>query len=252
MSTELIALLHQLADAVRHPSHQPPSGMAPERLEVYRELVFNNIRNFVRSAFPVLRDIVGDAIWDDKIAQFIAHSELQSPYFIDIPKAFYDFLTQQPAPLPEFALELAYYEWLELDLYRREATRPALHALGRELTAATCPYVFQLSAMTELVVARYPVHQLSRDYQPDTPPDQPTFLALYRDDAGHIKFMRLTALSMAVLQLVAQQALSIEQISEQLASLLPQMALETLTDGVCALLQQCYPLGMLDVHSVQH
>lgn len=260
MSAELFALQQQLADAVRKRHAQPVEGMPAERVAVYQDLVFNNVRGFIRSAFPVLRSIVGDAQWDHSIAAFLAHSQLDSPYFIDIPRAFYDYLahhiaghvtrhvtnqiTNDASQWPDFALELAYYEWLELDLYRRTGgLQPELatpQALSDHPDA-----LWQLGQAVELVACRYPVHQLSPEYQPLVAPAEPTFLALYRTSQGKIQFMQLTAVSMAVLQLLQASPQSVSELCQQLLPLVPNLTEQNLQAGVQQLLLQCVHLGLV-------
>lgn len=237
----LFEIMQSVADAVRFPERPAPAGMADDRLAVYRELVLNNIRSFIRSAFPVLRSIVGDGPWDDKIAAFVADCALHSPYFIDIPKAFYDWLVEHAADLPAFAVELAYYEWLELELYRRQLPLPQ-DAPNIDVSALMT-YRWRLSECSELVACRYPVHQLSVSQQWQEPPAEPTFLALYRDQLGHVQFMQLSALSMAVLQLLQAQPQSVAELQTQLAPLVPQLTPVDLQQGICQLLLQTAAQG---------
>ncbi len=244
MSAELFALQQQLADAVRKRHAQPVEGMPAERLAVYQDLVFNNVRGFIRSAFPVLRSIVGDTQWDHTIAAFLAHSQLDSPYFIDIPRAFYDFLTHHASPWPDFALELAYYEWLELDLFRRVGGLPPVPRTPQGLPDLL-DQTWQLGHAVALVACRYPVHQLSPAYQPLTAPAEPTFLALYRTSQGKVQFLQLTALSMAVLQLLQATSQSVSELCQQLSPLLPHMTEQNLQTGVQQLLLQCVDLGLV-------
>lgn len=244
MSAELFALQQQLADAVRKRHAQPVEGMPAERLAVYQDLVFNNVRGFIRSAFPVLRSIVGDTLWDEKIATFVAQSQLDSPYFIDIPRSFYEFLSQHASDLPEFALELAYYEWLELDLFRREGAllqAPSVPVDTSELLHSR----WQLGSAVELLACRYPVHQLRLDFQPTQAPAEPTFLALYRNSQGQVQFMQLTALSMAVLQLLQSTAQSVTAVCQQLLPLVPNLTEHNLQAGVQQLVAQCIHLGLV-------
>lgn len=248
-NSPLLQLMQRVADAVRDPSQPAPAGMADTRLAVYRELVLNNIRSFVRSAFPVLRSIVGDELWDAKIGVFVQQTAMHSPYFIDIPKAFYDWLLEHADDLPPFAVELAYYEWLELDLYRRQRPLPAL-STPLDVTAMATK-VWQLAACVELVASRFPVHQLSASQQWQAPPAEPTFLALYRDATGQVQFMQLTALSMAVLQLLQAQPQPLEQLQAQLAPLVPQLCADQLLQGLKQLLSQCLQQGVVTLGGVE-
>ena len=46
---------------IKDPTAPLPAGMRPERMAVYEELFFNNLQNFVCSAFPVLLSIIPGA-----------------------------------------------------------------------------------------------------------------------------------------------------------------------------------------------
>lgn len=295
---ELFAIQQQLADAVRDRTQTAPSGVTPAALVVYQDLVFNNIAGFIRSTFPVLRQICTDAVLDGYIRQFVRHHSLDSPYFVDIPAAFLAWLpTQLATPdtvlptLPEFCLELAHYEWLELDLYRRadpvdepldadadrlldvaqtdtlSSERLPTDAMPSNVVSPDAPIIRWLTVV-EVAAYRYPVHQLSPSFQPSSAPAEPTCLALYRDriphlsgsqDAisdqmhrqaisqhhGQVRFLQLTPLSAATLQLMLQGHRSEADVLQQLQQLAPQLPFATLRDGLQALLAQLQQLGIL-------
>lgn len=239
----LFLVQQQLADAVRYPHTQTVLDIAPERLVVYRELVLNNVSSFIRSTFPVLRQICGDELFDLKISAFFQQSQLDSPYFIEIPQFFLEWLNEHDDGLPSFATELAHYEWLELDLFRR--TGAAELNTAQLLTDPTDTSRIKLSALLEVGAYQYPVHQLSVRYQPTEPPEQPTFLALYRGQDDQVHFMQLTALSAATLQLLMQQQeCSTDEAVITLASMVPVMSLDQIRLGVHELLQQLGRLGI--------
>lgn len=254
--SELFAIQQQLAAAVREPALPAPFGIPSERLAVYRELVLNNVSGFIRSTYPVLRQICGDALFDQKISLFFRQSQLDSPYFVDIPKAFLDWLPAHASDLPPFALELAHYEWLELDLFRRAV--PAEAAPAEAAPAAAWPAdalpsaaqagltlssQLQLTPLLEVVAYQYPVQQLSVQFQPAEPPASPTFLALYRNRAQQVCFLQLTALSSASLQLLQQQP-CLQQVLATLMPLVPALAEAELRQGLLALAQQLLDSGI--------
>jgi len=243
---ELFALQQQLARAVRQPELAPPAGVSADRLAVYRELVLNNVSGFIQSTFPVLRQICGASTFDAYIALFFRQSQLDSPYFVDIPQFFLEWLQAQACqaplePLPLFASELAHYEWLELDLYRRHAHWP----LDQQTSDAelNLQSELQLTPLLEVQTYQYPVHQLSVHYQPTAAPTQPTFLALYRDAQQQVKFLQLTALSSASLQLLQQQP-SLQAVLDTLTPLVPGLAVAELSEGLLALAQQLLDVGI--------
>lgn len=180
---------------IKDPSAPLPAGMRPERMAVYEELFFNNLQNFIRSAFPVLISIIPAVQWQALCRQFFREHPMESPYFLNISKTFLSWLPQVATQLPDFALELAEYEWLELAL----ATDLAVATPGWEYQQ-NCPLA--LAPLVRLCCYRYPVQQISADFQPSQPSEQPAFLLLYRDDTDQVRFLELNAWSAALLQLM--------------------------------------------------
>jgi len=248
---QLFAIQKQLADAVRFPNELAPHGIEQERLDVYRELVINNVANFVRSAFPVLRGICGDDVFDKKIRQFFQQSQLDSPYFVEIPEAFLGWLQENAADLPAFALELAHYEWLELELFRREeeghpSEKPQIWSEQLPFEISDNDHqAIAISSLLEVAAFQYPVHQLSEQYQPLEPPEQPTFLAVYRSLDDQVHFMQLDALSTATIQLLKSSAMSFHQLVSSIAQLVPTLNNETIKDGVVKLMEKLNSHGLV-------
>lgn len=180
---------------IKDPTAPLPAGMRPQRMAVYEELFFNNLQNFVSSAFPVLVSIVATEQWQALCRQFFRDESLHSPYFLDISKAFLHWLPQVAAQLPGFALELAEYEWLEL-------------ALATDLAVASPGWSFQphsvlaVSPLVRLCCYQYPVQQISAQFQPAAAAEQPVFLLLYRDCSEQVRFLELNAWSAALMQLL--------------------------------------------------
>lgn len=96
-----------------------PRGVEAQRMRIYRKLVYNNIEGFLLSCFPVLRKVLGTRRWGRLVRAFLAIHRSHSPFFRQIPDEFIQFLQMEwtsPADYPEFMLELAHYEWIELAL----------------------------------------------------------------------------------------------------------------------------------------
>lgn len=248
--TSLFAIQQQFAAAVRDHAAEVPAGIDAERLTVYRELVINNVANFVRSTFPVLRQLCPPEVFEQKISQFFQQSQLDSPYFIEIPAAFLQWLPDHCTDLPPFALELAHYEWLELELFRRDTadwSATASQALSAQAAAtlmlAGCQ--LQISPLLDVAAYQFPVHQLSVTYQPMTAPEQPTFLAIYRGQDEQVHFMQLDAMSCATIQLLQEAELSLTDIADTLSTLAPGLNRDDITAGALKLLQQLNQAGLV-------
>ncbi|MGM0564075.1 MAG: DNA-binding domain-containing protein [Pseudomonadota bacterium] len=180
-----------------------PDGIEDRRMAIYRELIYNNIEGFISGGFPVLRKLYEDDAWHDLIRQFLVHHRCQSPYFLKISEEFLQFLSGdafQPREIdPPFMAELAHYEWVELALsVAPDETPPAgLDPNGDLMTGAPC-----LSPLAWHLVYQWPVQQLGPDYRPQTPPDTPTHLVVYRDRRDEVRFVSVAPMTSALLQLV--------------------------------------------------
>ena len=110
----------QFAAHIRHPQQNPaPADIEDRRLAIYRNLFYNNIESFLASGFPVLKSIIEEAHWHSMVRDFIHRHQSHSPLFLKISEEFLSYLqTERTADArdPEFMLELAHYEWVELAL----------------------------------------------------------------------------------------------------------------------------------------
>lgn len=218
------------ASAIRNPAHSAPEGVAAERMAVYQELFFNNVQNFVSSAFPVLCSLYSSSDWQQKIRQFFSDTKLESPYFLDISASFFQWFSAQglTASDPLFALELAHYEWLELYLTttKDEDVTPPAQDLSTQL---------QLSELALVLCYQYPVMQISCDFQPKTA-DGPYYLLLYRNSDDEVKFVSLNQLSASALQILAQNpGFTLAEVAAQLQLFTAGTALPELLHGAAVL-----------------
>ena len=235
---------HQFVAYLRSPDQsEKPVDVDQERLDVYRELLFNNVSGFVSSAFPVLTTFYLEQQWQVKVRQFFQDSSMQSPYFLDIAESFLNWLQhQQSRPEdPPFLLELAHYEWIEL--YLATAHRQA------ELAPLTQIESTQLLAVDELALLlayQFPVSQISVAFRPDQPLAEPSLLLVYRDLADDIKFMAINQLSATLLQLLINTpGQSVAALTATLQTLAPQLTKDAIHEGAQHLLHDLAKKGVI-------
>ncbi|WP_238400823.1 DNA-binding domain-containing protein [Alloalcanivorax marinus] len=188
-----------LRDPERHPA---PEGIEERRLAIYRTLFFNNINGFLEKGFPVLRALYADHDWRRLVRAFFDGHRSASPYFLDIPGEFVRFLDEEYSALasdPPFLVELAHYEWMEVVIDTRQDTRPTgnLRPEGDLLRGVPC-----LSPLHAVLQYRWPVHRIGPDYRPGTPPEQPVWLLVYRDQEERVAFMEINAVTARLLALI--------------------------------------------------
>ena len=61
-------------------------------MAIYRNLFFNNLRSLLSKTFPVIRKIHSDEHWDRFIRQFMQNHQAKTPYFLELPEEFLNFL----------------------------------------------------------------------------------------------------------------------------------------------------------------
>lgn len=191
----------QLSRHLRDPEHHaPPPDIAPQRLQVYRDLFFNNIEALLAGNFPVLRSTLGDEQWRGLVREFYARHRSQTPLFAELGREFVQFLehrqaggTEQPTWLPE----LAHYERVELALQLAECELPHHDPAGDLLAAA--PLV---SPLAWPLAYTWPVQRIAPGAIPDAPAPTPTLLLVRRDQANEVRFSELSPLVFRLLQLL--------------------------------------------------
>lgn len=207
-------------------------------MSIYRELFYNNIENFIASGFPVLRSIMSESDWHAMVRDFFSRHRCQTPYFLEISAEFLDYLENErnsEHDLP-FIKELAHYEWVELALSISEETIHAPAYDAREGFLDTPPL---LSPLAWLLSYQYDVHHIGHDYQPDTPPEQPTTLIVYRNRSDEIGFIEINPLTAHLVQsLQLNPDLSGRELLAQIAGALPDINPDVLYKGGIDIMHQ--------------
>lgn len=198
-----IQLQYQFAAHIRDPQQHPaPAQIEERRLKIYRELFYNNIESFIASGFPVLRKLYNDIDWHNLVRQFFSQHHSHSPYFLQISQEFLQYLHTEHTPLhcdPPFLLELAHYEWVELALSvsNSEPDPNNIDSNAELLHGHPC-----ISPLAWLLSYQWPVHQISPDYRPTTPPSHATHIIVYRDRKDLVRFIITNPVTARLIQLL--------------------------------------------------
>lgn len=232
---------------MRDPDNVPaPSAIEPRRLQIYSDLIFNNVEGFISGAFPILRRLYDEESWQQLIRDFLVGHQCHSPYFLEISQEFLTWLREErelQSGDPAFMLELAHYEWVELALDVSPETFDGYVTTDNLLEGfpRVSPLAWPLSY-------QYPVHRLGPDYQPQCAPEQPTFLIVYRNRRDEVAFMESNAVTVRLLELLSantsdgQQTVTGRQTLLQLAAEIQHPAPEQLVGfgaNILEMLQKC-------------
>lgn len=203
---------------IRHPDRHPaPGDVAPERMQVYVELFYNNIEGFLSNVFPVVRSMLEDDHWHGLVRDFIHRHRCSSPYFLEIPEEFLQFVAgeREDPRDPPWLAELCHYEWVELALDVAETELPLDELDPRGDLIDGRPRV---SPLAETLGYRWPVHLLGPEHRPEQPPGEPTWLLVYRDRGERVRFMVSNAVTVRLLEILRAEHCSGRTALRQLAA----------------------------------
>lgn len=212
--------------------NKAPAEIEDRRLEIYRGLFYRNVQGFIANGFPVTRKLYEDEPWHKMIRDFFSIHQSHSPYFKDITKEFIDYLNKEREPQPEdppFLRELAHYEWLEIMLTFADIDIDweSINRDGDLMSGMPA-----LSPVTQLNQYAYPVQKIKPSFQPETPPEQPTFLLVYRDQKDEIGFMEVNPMTAHLIDLINENPdRTGEEILKILAQEIPSMREDVILHG---------------------
>ena len=228
-------LQYALSAHIRDPQRvAAPAGIEDRRLQIYRELFYNNVEGCLASAFPVLRNLSSDALWHARVRDFYARHISHAPQFHRVPEEFLQYLEAEHQPTaedPVFLRELAHYEWAELEL----STSPL------ELTPAPASQVDPngdwleqapvLSPLAWTLAYEFPVHRIGPEFQPQAPGEQPTYLIVNRDRQDRVRFLEINPVTARLMELMEAEPQAcgralLQRIAAELQHPQPQQIVE--------------------------
>lgn len=223
---------YAFAAHIRNPDAEPaPADVETRRMQIYAELFYNNIEDFIASTFPILRSLYADSHWHALIRDYFARHHADTPLFHEIPREFLKYLEQEWEPSHEdfpFQLELAHYEWVELALgfSEQDDDSRAIDVDGGLLEGVPV-----LSSLAWPLQYAYPVHQISPESIPTSPPPQATHLLAYRNAEDNVQFIDMNPVTAQLVHMLkhnngqsGRQLLA--SIAEQLQHPQPDVVLE--------------------------
>jgi uncharacterized protein len=201
----LLALQQRFAGHLRDPEGvAAPEGLEARRMDIYRRLFFNNLRNLLARNFPVIRKLHEDPAWDEIIRDFMIHHRPNTPLFTEIGYEFVAYLEntrQDSHDDPPFLPELAHWEFLETTV---RLSPVDVQAVDVELEVELLDQIPVVNPTLKLAQYRWPVHRIGPDYRPHTPEESPVLLAVYRHRDDKVGFMKINALTAHLITLAQE------------------------------------------------
>lgn len=199
---------------IRDPKTNPrPAGVEARLMNIYNELLYNNVEGFLLACFPVLRKVLGVRKWAKLVRGFFSTHRSHTPYFRQIPDEFVQFLQNEwrpPEGYPPYLLALAHYEWIELVLsVSNRSVDCDINAAGNLLDGMPV-----LNPVLANLHYDWPVHRIAprRKVRPAE-----TYLLVFRDDHDRVKFTEINAFTARLLTLLEPGTLNGRAALEQIA-----------------------------------
>ena len=234
---------------IRNPEENPmPTDVEPRRMKIYADLFFNNVKSFLDSAFPISREIVGEAKWRELAREFLHLHNSESPYFLQISEEFLTFLHTTLdngglQGLPPFLLELCHYEWVELALdVAVEEADPESYLAEGDLSGEVL-----VSPLVRPLVYAYPVHEIGVQNQPESAPDNPVYLIVYRNSDLQVRFVESNPVTHRLLDLLGTQTAdtAFETLRGELAEAGREVSAEQMSRQGLEIIKHLHDLGVI-------
>ena len=215
---------------IRDPSKQQHlKGVPKKRMNVYKELVFNNLFESVSACFPVAQEVLGKRTWLALVRRFLREHAANSPLFRQIPEEFVSYLSQlsliEANLLPPYLASLCHYECVELQV--------------SSMTDVAEPEVKKINPSGDLLARRtaftpsmrllnydYAVHTISAKHKPKYKVN--TYILVYRNTEHTVKFVELNLVTYSLIELMRNQTYTAEQALTIIANERNQPSVENL------------------------
>ena len=196
----------EFAAHIRDPFATPrPNGIEDRRMEIYRDLFFNNALGFLESGFPVLRTHYNNDAWRRLARAFYATHRSHSPYFVDISKEFVLYLQEEheiTAEDPPYLLELAHFEWAEVALMVDQDEPDWDHINPHGDMNNEIPV---LSPTAFCLAYQWSVHEINAKNQPTEKPETPSFVIIYKDQDDDVQYLPADPVTARIMELLQDE-----------------------------------------------
>ena len=239
---------YEFAAHIRNPKLNPrPSGVEARRMKIYTDLFFNNVEDFIANTYPVLKEITPENEWQDMMRDYFSNHLSHTPLFPEMPREFLKYLESERNNQadPAFINELAHYEWVELALMTSDLDE-TINWNKIDIEGDLLNNTPVLSPLAWSLSYQYPVQQISKDFIPAEPLEQPVYLLVYRDKNDEVHFMELNPITAMLIQLINEDNdLTSKQILENIAEQMQHPDPNVVIEGGSQIIQDLKDRGVI-------
>jgi hypothetical protein len=218
------AFTAHIRDSLNHPK---PKDAKTNGMDVYKEIVFNNLFESVSACFPVAQKVIGKRAWLKLVRGFFREHSSSTPIFRKIPEEFLAYLSNinalTPATFPPYLTSLCHYEWVELlvSTMMDETDKRDINAIG-DLRMNQPVFAHTM----QLLNYEYAVQKISPRYKPNQKVN--TQLLVYRNTEFEVKFIELNTITYRLIEILNKEKVNCEQALTMLAKEINQPQTESL------------------------
>lgn len=234
---KLADIQNQFCERIRDPENtKSPVDISANRMQVYQELIYNNVEEALITVFPICHKLLSASKWQHLIRQFLVEHQASKPLYRQISEEFLQFLLQQPSDEQyPYLTELAHFEWIELAL---DVDQQSLDQLMTNSVADINAGMIHVSPLAWNLVYRYPVLAMV-EQQCELPLEENNvFIIAYRDRHDQFSFYQTEQFTYTLLDMLTNNtAMSARQLFQAVAEQYQQDLAQTEKIGL-EILQQ--------------
>ena len=210
-------------------------GLTPKRFHHYRRLIYNIVQENLQSSFPIAHEYIATEKWDSMVHHFFSEHNCRSYQLWQMAGEFYDYAVKA-----DFAIkyELGYlndllkFEWEEMVVYNMEDIDVEDCMESGDLLNDR----LVLNPEYKLLQLQYPVHVLTPVMAAEQKGNY--FVLVYREQTtGNVQFMDLSVWYALLIEQVALQAVSVNDLIAEAPAIFGPVNLKELTDTTLQFMQ---------------
>lgn len=188
----------------------------PENLVHYRKLVFNIVLNTMEQAFPITYKNLSSEEWKNLVNDFFLNHDSQTPQVWKLPFEFYQFVSEHNFAKKlkkPYLNDLLLFEWIEIEVH----TMPDIEASMHNPEGNLFTDILVLNPEFKLITINYPVHI----HPPEKTIDQKGnyyLIAFRHPEELNVKFLNLSILHAYIIEKLAEEKYSMNQVIEEALS----------------------------------
>lgn len=229
----------QFCNWIREPNAEHTKICDLERMQIYRDLLFNNMCSFINLVYPIARSILPVDQWQLLLEEFFQKAKCQSPIYNDISLQFRDYLTENRHPV------LSQYPWLE-ELLQFEWLELYLDTLEIEDINIVEKISWQLTHKLWVLVYQYPVYAWTVDTTLADIEVMPSAIMVWRDQQDKICLERLSPLFAMLIEQMNLRIYSELELHDLIKLIAPTFSEQEITIQLNQLAATLTNLGLLN------